>query len=433
MLIGVKKPSRNQRLASSRLNSKNDKLRLGEIIDSHVIRVFDNGKILVDLKGTPMVAATTVPLRQGTAFTAVVRRNGSQKWLKILYNGTESRDVGDFDYILQELGLGTDAKHLLVLQVLLKHNYEPNRDLIESVSTLAEKYDSVISDKILLVESVLYLISLGIDVTQKKILYATALLGSNHLLGDRLNQIRHYVKVSCRRNLPAKETTGLSSVVDKISLRIPGAFDHIFKDSELDRRDDDSPTLKLFNALSVGYFDMAETWIALLTDVRKHVSNLLRINRRSIDLLDQSIRLVYGLVLSGQNMKVNSQNEFFYFQLPIFYGNRISTIEGRVMQKNVVESQPGLDGEAVWKKQGENIAYFQFSFSEGAWQTIIKTSNLELASIIEREFSDFSSSRQDERSRLLVECDNQFIANINGFDLRWPLPNRKNHEIDIVI
>ena len=72
---------------------------------------------------------------------------------------------------MQELGLGTDAKHLLVLQVLLKHNYEPNRDLIESVSTLAEKYDSVISDKILLVESVLYLISLGIDVTQKKILY----------------------------------------------------------------------------------------------------------------------------------------------------------------------------------------------------------------------------------------------------------------------
>jgi len=287
------------------------------------------------------------------------------------------------------------------------------------------------SDQTLLVESILYLISIGVEITPQKILYATALLGSDNLIGDRLNQIRHYVKVSRRRSLPAKEMAGLSSAVDQISLRIPGVLSSISRESEL-RGMDTCAAMKLFGELRLNYFQIAKNWIISLSGVKEQISNVMKFNRRSIDLLDQSIRLIKGLLLSDEKARLH--DKFFYFQFPIFYENRISTIEGRIDKKSEKESGTDLDMEAIWRRQGENIAYFHLSRSNNLCQADIKSRSEQLASLIKMELADFFTlSDNENETHLSAELDGSFMNKINGLGLMWPLSIRKNQEVDLIV
>ena len=111
----------------------NRDLKLGEIINSKVLRVFANGKILLDLKGTPTIAATTVPLKLGTKFRAKVRKSGRQKWLQIMENNTHSEVYEDLESILREMNLEVTKENLLILQVIIMRKIKPNKGIIQTV------------------------------------------------------------------------------------------------------------------------------------------------------------------------------------------------------------------------------------------------------------------------------------------------------------
>ena len=423
MIPRIENSGQNGKITDFGLDINSDNLKLGEIIESRVIRVFDNGRILVDLKGNPTIATTTVPLKPGIHFNAKVRRNGRQKWLQILVNDADSDAVKDWEDI--EL-------NLLIVQVLLEKKYDLDPELIRTVGEDSKKFSRILSHPRQLVESVVYLTAIGVQVTQPNIYSARTLLGPEYLLGEKLDQIRHYIRASRRRNLFAGDSMQLSATIGKIPLVFPGlANSNIIELGLLDVNEEGADQ---YEKLKLSLVKKIDDWIGILNSVRKTITNSVKLNRRFVDLVEQNIRTAKSLKLVSDVNTSDHSKASFYFQIPIIYENKISTIEGRVNSEvDATLGNKSVTIEAIWRMQGRNAAHFQINSSINFWQATILTNEGPFSSMLDHEMSHlFDNLTLDIDTQFQIQTDAELLQEKGAKDLRWPSAFYQYSSVDLV-
>ena len=406
-------------------------LKFGETLESRVLQVFANGRVLVDLKGKPTIAAANVPMKAGTVFLDKVRRSGRQKWLQIIDNNTNST-LGDFERILKKMGFSPDELNKTILKVLAQHKIEPNCYLIKHIHENVQKFKRFVSDQWQLVECVAYLTSINLEINQESIFSAMTLLGSDYMLGEKLEQIRHYIAVS-QRNLRTNDVQYLTNTIAKIPLILPGcSTSFMFKPHDSLPISSDGSNL-IEEVQSVFHCSLTN-WIDILKDARDKLSTSGKAHLRSLSLVDQSIRLAESLKLFCKKRGHDYCTTFLYFQIPVSFENRYSTIEGRIMPSSDLDTGSNvLEFEAIWKSGGQSKAYFKLSNDVTSWDIKVKTANDMLSGMFKREFHELPILKDNESDvSFQIGTDDSFVQENTG-DLRWNPNLYVNKEIEVVV